>query len=667
MSTTSATSAINLTQPVLDVQTIVDNLINADSAPVQNMQSEVSTLQTELSAYQSLNTQLSTLSNDVNTMLFGSAEAPVIQPYSYSDRLAASIFSQCTATSTDNSTVSVTASNGTAGGSYSIEVGNLAQAESMASSGFADATSTQTGTGTITIATGSSNPVIITINSQNNTLSGVQDAINNANAGVTASIVNSGSSTNPYQLLITANNTGTANSFTVTPSLSGGQALSFKQSQPPIDAQFSVNGVNITKSSNTVSDVIDGVTLTLNGKTDNPVTVTVAADTNSIISALQKVVSDYNAINSFITSQFTYNTTTNTAGVLAGDSTLRNIQSSLQTPVNELVSNRYTNYEMAGQIGLAFDQNGNLTLDTGELQDALANNFTAVAALFLGDGTPAGGVTASDPRVSYAGETSATQSGTYSVHVDSPAQQASVVGGQTVTTLSADENLTITSGTGSAMVSLLTGDSLSTVLSKINSALSNQGMAIQATDDGTGKIQITTNGYGSAQNITVVSDGDGSAGTTGFGSLPASSTGADIVGEINGDPAVGNGLTLTGAAGQPEEGLSLSIAQSTTGDYGTVTVAPATQGVEGSSVLTSLFDIMQGLTDPLSNSIQSATDGINQNITALNQSISDYQARLETERQMLTDEYNQADEALRMLTLNQAQLTSQLATLSSSS
>ena len=173
MSTTSAASSINLTQPVLDVQTIVDNLINVDSAPVQNMQSEVSSLQTELGAYQSLNTQLSTLSNDVNTMLFGSTEARLIQPYSYSDRLAASIFSQCTATSTDNSTVSAAASNGTAGGSYSIEVGNLAQAESMASSGFADATSTQTGTGTITIATGSSNPVIITINSQNDTLSGV--------------------------------------------------------------------------------------------------------------------------------------------------------------------------------------------------------------------------------------------------------------------------------------------------------------------------------------------------------------------------------------------------------------------------------------------------------------------------------------------------------------
>ena len=662
-----SSSSINLTTSPLDVATIVANLVAADSAPVTNMQSQVSTLQSQVTAYQSLNTQLSTLSNDVNTMLFGSTEAPIIQPYSYEDLLAGSIFAKCSVTSSDDSIISATASNATSAGNYTIEVTGLAQAETMASSGFADATSAKTGTGTITIATGSSAPVTITIDSTNNTLTGVEDAINNANAGVTASIVNNGSSSNPYQLVIQANNSGTANSFTITPSLSGGQALSFAQTQQATDAQFSVNGVNISKSSNTVSDVINGVTLTLNEKTDSPVTVSVAPDINSIVSALQQVVTDYNAVNSFISNQFAYNTTTNTAGVLAGDSTLRSIESSLQDPFNGEVSNRYTNYSAAGQVGLEFDEDGNLTLNTGELEDALTNNLTAVAALFLGDGTPPGGATASDSRVTCAGQTSATQSGSYSVQVDSLAQQASVVGSQTVTTLSADETLTITSGTASAVVPLLAGDSISTVLSKINSALSNQGMAVTASNDGTGKIEITTNGYGSAQNISVVSDGDGSAGTTGFGMTPVSATGTDITGEINGDPAIGTGLTLTGAAGQPEEGLSLNIAQSTTGDYGTVTVAPANEGVEGSSVLTSLFSTLQGLTDPLSNPIQSAEDGINQNITALNQSISDYETRLQTESAMLTDEYNQANEALQLLSVNQAQLTSQIATLSSSS
>ena len=663
----SSTSAINITNPVLDVFTIVDNLIKIDSAPVTNMQSQVSSLQSRVSAYQSLNTKLSALSNAANTMLFGTTEAPLIQPYSYADRLADSIFAKCSVTSTNDSIISATASNAISGGNYSIQVTGLAQAESMASSGFADATSAQTGTGTITIATGSSAPVTITINSTNSTLRGVRDAINNANAGVTATIVNSGSSSNPYQLLIRANNTGTANSFTVTSSLSGGQALSFAQTQQAKDAQFSMNGVNITKSSNTVSDIIDGVTLTLKAKTDGPVIVSVAKDFDSIASALQNCVTAYNAVNSFISSQFTYNTTTKTAGVLAGDTTLRNVQSLLRNPFNQSVSNRYTNYRAASQIGLEFDRDGNLTLDASKFQDALTNNFTAVAALFLGDGTAAGGATASDSRVTCAGQTSATQSGSYSVQVDSLAQQASVVGGQTLTTLSADETLTITSGTASAVVPLLAGDSISTVLSKINSALSNQNMAVNASDDGTGKIEITTNGYGSAQNITVVSDGDGSAGTTGFGTSPISATGTDITGEINGDPAIGNGLTLTGAAGQPEEGLSLNIAQSTTGDYGTVTVAPATDGVEGSSILTSLFSALQALTDPLSNLLQSATDGINQNITALKKSISSYQDRLETERQMLTDEFNRADEALRLLSVNQAQLSSQLATLLSSS
>jgi flagellar hook-associated protein 2 len=245
------------------------------------------------------------------------------------------------------------------------------------------------------------------------------------------------------------------------------------------------------------------------------------------------------------------------------------------------------------------------------------------------------------------------------------AQQASVTGTQAIAALTGDETLTITSGSTSAAVSLLQNDSLSTVLSKINAALSAQGMAVTATDDGTGKLKISTNDFGSSQNLTVVSSGYGSSGTTGFGLSPVASTGVDIVGKINGNDAVGNGLILTGAAGQPEEGLSLRISQTTTGNYGSATVASDTEGTEGSSVLMNLFSALDGLTDPLSGPIQSATDGLNRNITALKKNISSYQQRLEIRREMLTQEYNQADQALRLMSVTQSQLSSQIASLSS--
>lgn len=656
------TSSINLIGSALDVGTIVDTLIYVEREPVRMMESQVTALQSKVSAYQSLNTKLSALADKVNILLFGDTEAPFNQPYSFADRLKDSVFTKCAITSSDDSTISASANNPTSVGTYAITVSSLAQARTMAAAGFADL-ATQTGTGTLTITTGSSDPVTVTINSQNNTLTGVCGAINNANAGVTATIVNDGSAT-PYRLLITANDSGTANSFSITDNLSGGQALGLTESQAAVDAQFIVNGVSITKSSNTVSDVIDGVTFTLKDVTATPVSLHVEKDIDAIVTAFNEFVSAYNTVNSFINSQFAYNSTTETSGVLAGDSTLRRIQSNLQNQLVQSISNPYTDYGIASQAGLDFNRDGSLSLNETELREALAEDFTSVAALFLGNGTPSGGATVSDSRVLYGGKTAATQDGTYAIQITTLAQQAIAAGTQTVTTLSNDETLTITYGTSTAIVNLLQDDDLITVLSKINSALATEGIAATATDDGAGGIQISTNSYGSSQTITVASDGDGSAGTTGFSTTPVVATGVDIAGTIGGHAAVGNGLTLTGAAGQPEEGLSITVSQTTTGSYGTITIAPETEGVEGDSILMNLFSVLDGITDPLSGPIYNAKDGLNKNIEAINDRISDYEARLEVRREILTAQFSAADEALRLLTVTQANLTSQLNGLS---
>ena len=661
-----STSSINLISSVLDVTSIVDNLIYVESFPVRTMQSQVTTLQSRVSAFQSLNTKLSTLSDKINSLLFGTTEAPISKPYAFLDRLSDSVFAKSAVSSSDDKIISATASKATAGGAYSITVTSLAQARSMASAGFADTTSTRTGTGTLTITTGSEDPVTVTINSSNNTLSGVRDAINSADAGVAATIINDGSAT-PNRLLITANDTGTANSFSIADNLSGGQALSLTQMQAATDAQFVVNGVSITKSSNTVTDVIDGVTFTLKAQTAaSPVTLKVERDLDAIVKAFNEFISSYNEVNTYIRNQFAYNSTTKMAGVLSGDSNLLRIQSTLQRQIVQSVSNPFTNYSVASQVGLKFNRDGSLSLDESQLRSALTSNFTGVAALFLGDGTPSGGgITVSDGRVTYNGKTSATQDGTYAIQVNTLAEQASVVGTQTVTTLSHAEILTITSGAGSAVVNLAQNDTLDTVLLEINSALSSQNMAVTASNDGTNKIKVSTNNYGSSQTVTVVSDRNGSTGTTGFGTTPVSDSGVDIAGTMGGHAATGNGLTLTGATGQPEEGLSLTIAQTTTGSYGTVTIAPETQGDEGTSILMSLQSLLDGITDPLSGPIHNSTDALNQSIRVLNDRISEYQDRLDVRREILTLQFEKADEALRLLSVMQANLGSQIAKLSS--
>ena len=134
----------------------------------------------------------------------------------------------------------------------------------------------------------------------------MKNAINAANAGVTASIINDGSS-NPYRLLLTADDSGIANSFTVADNLIGGQALGLSETQAAADAQFVVNGVSISKSSNTVSDVISGVTFTLKNQTAAAVTLSIGKDIDSIVKSLKDLVAAYNEVNSFISNQFTYN------------------------------------------------------------------------------------------------------------------------------------------------------------------------------------------------------------------------------------------------------------------------------------------------------------------------------------------------------------------------
>jgi flagellar hook-associated protein 2 len=308
-----------------------------------------------------------------------------LKPSSFADRLSGSIFSQCKAASSDESSVAVTASNATVG-SYSIAISNLASAQSLASDGFAGASSA-TGTGSITFTRGGED-YTVTIDSSNATLSGVCQAINDANAGVTASVINDGTSSTPYKLLITANDTGTANSVSVVENLSGGSALNIATiaGQEAQDAEFTVNGIDIKKSSNTISDIISGVTLTLKNKTTSPVAITVEKDLDAIVKSLNDFIASYNDINTNITNQFAYRGSTKTAGVLSGDSTLRRIQSTLQSQVIQSASNRFTSYSVASQVGLQFNRDGSLSLNETTFRSALSSNGTSVAALFLGDG-----------------------------------------------------------------------------------------------------------------------------------------------------------------------------------------------------------------------------------------------------------------------------------------
>jgi flagellar hook-associated protein 2 len=369
----------------LDVQTIVDGLMQIEQQPVTNMQAQINKLQIKSQAYQTLNTKVSGLLDKIDTFLFGSGTAPLNIPDAFQDRYSTSAFASRKIASSDESLIKATISPGTSVGAYSVTVTSLAQAKTMASSNFADINTTTVGTGTLSIKIGSNPAVDIQVDSTNNTLDGLRKAINDSSAGVTATILNDGTAS-PYRLLITSNETGLAKAFTVTSTPTGGQALGMTQTVAAVDAAINVNGVDVLSSSNTIDNAIDGVSLTLQGETATPVKLTVSRDTDAMVSAVKDWVTAYNDVNSYINSQFNYNTTSKTAGILSGDGTTSRTQTQIRDKLTQSISNSHTQFNIPAQIGLNIDNDGNINLDETKLRDALSKDTSAVAGLLVGSG-----------------------------------------------------------------------------------------------------------------------------------------------------------------------------------------------------------------------------------------------------------------------------------------
>jgi len=128
--------------------------------------------------------------------------------------------------SSDDTSIAVSSSGSSAVGTYSVSVEQLAQNHQIASQGFSESTAI-VGVGTVEIKVGSGTAQTITLEAGANSLESLKNAINDASMGVTAAIVNDGSSQNPYRLLLSANDTGVANKITITSSLTGGTVPDF--------------------------------------------------------------------------------------------------------------------------------------------------------------------------------------------------------------------------------------------------------------------------------------------------------------------------------------------------------------------------------------------------------------------------------------------------------
>lgn len=359
----------------LDTDAIIEALVAARTAqlvtPLQNRGIEIQTRQTTLSAFQAYMASLQTA-------------ASTLKDITVSERSASSSSSKLSL-----GTVESTAASGT----YNVSITHLATVDRVYYNGVADTDTTTFGTGTLTIA---SNGVSknITIDSSNNTLQGIADAINDTDGiNVSASIVNDGTGT-PYRLVLTSDDTGDDANITsnIASVLSLTEDAALITANDSIDAEITVNSLTITQSTNEFTDVIPGVSFTINDtETETPIVVEVSDDTSNTVSAINSFVSAYNTLANAYSAQFTYSESTQSLGALGSDFTLQNTQSKIKSIVFGIynaIGN--STYQSLSSIGISVDSDGVMSLDSDKLQEALDANPDEVQNLFEGTSTHEG-------------------------------------------------------------------------------------------------------------------------------------------------------------------------------------------------------------------------------------------------------------------------------------
>jgi flagellar hook-associated protein 2 len=369
----------------LDVTGIVSKLMTIESQPATQLYAREGSYQAKISAYGTLQSVLATLQSAAQTLA---------NPQT---------FHGTAASSSDNTVLTASVSGTAVPGSYNVAVTSLAQAQILASAtaGYTTATNFNSGTLAITVGGTTGTTTDVSIDAINNTLPGIAKAINDANAGITASVVNDGTTT---RLVINANNTGLANAVSISATENGtvtGQSLltdlatNMTTVQPAKDAAFSVNGLAITRSSNSVSDIIPGVTFKLlkAGTTGSPATsmVTVGADTTGAVTAVSTFVTAYNAVVGSIHDLTAYDAQNSAASVLTGDSTARTLKSELSAAVFQNVSG-VSGLTSLNDIGVSVQKDGTLAFNSAKLQSALADPSKDVSALFTQTGSASNGI-----------------------------------------------------------------------------------------------------------------------------------------------------------------------------------------------------------------------------------------------------------------------------------
>lgn len=570
----------------LDINTLVSKLMAAEQKPLTDLATKEAKLQAKITAYGSFKGAMSAFQTSVSNLNSASLYA------GYSTSASASGFFSSSASTTATA------------GSYSLQISQLAQSQKLATSAFADTTSA-IGTGSVTFEYGTYNSgtnvfttnaakatQTVTIDAAHNSLGGIRDAINAANVGVTASITNDGTG---YRLVLSSKDTGDANSLRVSVDNGSLSSLTYDptgvknmtQTMAAQNALLTVDGMALSKSSNAISDAISGVTLNLTQTTTAPVTLTVARDTASVVTAVSNFVKAYNDAQSSIKSLTAYNAGNKTAATLTGDATLRTVQNQMRSILTTPISTGGGGLTTMSEIGVSFQKDGTLALNSSKLQAALADPTKDVSTLFAAVGKP------TDSLINYTNSTSATKGGSYAVNISRAATQGTLTGSAAPATPPAtsytvdgtNNTLNVVVDGTSAAITLTSGTYTATALaaevqSKINgaSALSSLAKSVsvgysgtQGYASGSAAAGLVINGGNNVLNVSV--DGIAVTATLTAGTYTAASLAAEVQNRINAALALASPGTSLVASTSPSGKITL-----TSDTYGATSSVSVTGG-----------------------------------------------------------------------------------------
>lgn len=637
---------------------LVDQLVQAERAPTENrLAQKTERTQALISAYGTLRSAVTELRLPMRQL-----SAP--------DNLKA--FSATS--SNEDVAVSVDSSKANRG-TYSVDVTSLASAQALASRDvFADRDKTSVGQGTMTLSVGD-NTTNIVIDSSNDTLQGLANAINDSDAGVSAGVIDTGSG---FQLVLSADETGTANAVSI--SVSGDSAgtdtdaqglsrFAFNTSMDAgaglnetiaaSDAVMSINGVEVTRSTNSFENVIDGLTFDLTATGTS--TVKVEQDLGAVADRVQGFVEKFNGLQETIDALAGFNAESGSGSLLTGDSVIRGIQNQLRQVLTRVVPGlEDASVRSLADVGITTNfETGSLEFDREEFMAQLKANPDDVTALFAEQGR------ATDSQVEFVRSGVNTEPGTYDINVTQAATQGTLAGNAAATfpvTIDGtnDEFSLLVNGDTSVNLQLTqqTYNSAQELVDEIQAQL-NSNNALNASD---GSVQVSlgagdelvfsSSTYGSESSVTLSSAE--SAAT--FGLDAATSTnGLDVAGTIDGRTAEGEGQTLfLGENSGAASGLQVQILGDQTGSRGSI------QFIEGVGERT--VDLITNFVGA-DGAIDTRTESLNRDLERIQENQIRLEERITAYRERLVSQFTAADSLISQLNSTQDFVSQQLAAL----